>query len=96
MRKHGRTDANQSAIVQLFREMGCSVWVTSSAGNGAPDIVIGANGKNVLVEIKDGNKAPFAQRLTSAEQKFHDEWRGDIRIIKTEMEALQLIKSLRS
>lgn len=96
MRKHGRTDANQSAIVTLFREMGCSVWVTSSAGNGAPDIVIGANGKNVLVEIKDGSKAPFAHRLTMAEQKFHDEWRGDIRIIKTEMEALQLIKSLRS
>ena len=47
------------------------------------DIVVAKNGINVLVEIKDGNKPPSARKLTPDEQKFHDEWKGLIRIVET-------------
>jgi hypothetical protein len=28
------------------------------------------------MEVKDGDKAPSARRLTADQQKFHAEWRG--------------------
>ena len=54
----GRVDANQPEIVRTFRDLGCSVAITSNVRDGFPDIVMGIHGINVLVEIKDGSKVP--------------------------------------
>lgn len=40
------------------------------------DLIVGYQGRTVLMEIKDGNKPPSARKLTDNEQKFHDEWPG--------------------
>lgn len=87
MRKRGRTDANQAAIVSALRQAGCSVWVTSSLGGGFPDLVVAdRNGANVLLEIKDGKGD-----LTPDEREFFAEWRGPVHLVRTPDEALQAV-----
>lgn len=94
MRRAARVDANQESIVKAYRRCGCSVAITSGVGHGFPDIVIGKFGLSSLVEIKDGAKPPSAQKLTPDEARFHSKWRGDIRIIRNETEALQHVREL--
>ena len=83
MRKRGRVDANQKTLVAAARAMGFSVAVTSAMGSGFPDIVLGKNGVNYLVEIKDGDKTPSQRKLTIDEQEFKDSWRGRYDIIES-------------
>jgi len=78
-----RVDANQKEIVKAFRDLGCSVLIISNIGKGAPDIVVGKNGKTYLFEIKDGNKLPSQQKLTPHEEAFHADWKGHVEIIKS-------------
>lgn len=83
MRRQAKIDSNQNEIVSYARKLGFSVAITSSLGGGFPDIVLGKNGINFLGEIKDGKKPPSARKLTEPEQKFHNEWRGQICIIES-------------
>lgn len=88
-----RTDLNQKQIVEVFRKMGATVYITSGVGKGFPDIVVGFKGVNYLVEIKDG-KAPKSQhKLTGHEDGFHAKWRGSVHIIKSVQEAIDLLNN---
>ena len=73
-----KVDVNQKAIVTALRKLGYSVAVTSSLGEGFPDLVVAKNGKTILVELKDGSKPPSQRRLTEHEKKFHENWKGKI------------------
>lgn len=86
-----RTDANQEAIVKALRKMGCSVAITSMVGNGFTDLVCGYRGRNFLLEVKDGSKLLSAQRLTNAENLFHLTWRGQIAVITSLQNAIDII-----
>lgn len=79
--KAKRIDSNQKEIVKAFRDLGCSVFITSMVGKGFPDIVVGLRGKNYLVEIKDGRKCKSAQLLTASEETFMRNWKGQYYII---------------
>lgn len=94
MRKRGKVDDNQKAIVAAFRKAGATVQHLSDVGGGCPDIVIGYMGVNVLVEIKDGNKPPSARKLTPDQVKFHDEWRGVVAVVKNTDEVIGLLNSV--
>jgi len=96
VRKFARKDANQDAIVETFRGQGASVWIASPLGDGAPDVVVGLNGRAVLVEIKDGSKPPSARRLTPDEQAFRSSWRGPYEVIQSVEEAISLCQSMRA
>lgn len=85
-----RTDANQSEIMDELRKQGFSVWSTSDKGKGGVDVIAGKNGINYMIEIKDGNKPPSQQKLTPAEKKFHENWKGKIHIIKNKNEIQEL------
>lgn len=89
-----RVDANQGALNKLARAMGCSVWVTSDCGEGAPDAVWGIHGVNLMIEIKDGAKPPSRRLLTHSEIDFHAKWKGQIAIVSTIEEAAALINSI--
>jgi len=95
VRYANRTDDNQEALVKLWRKMGATVLILSGVGKGCPDVLLGINGKNALVEIKDGSKTPSKQKLTPLEEEFHDSWRGHVCVIKNEQEAAQLIYNMR-
>jgi len=46
-----------------------------------------------VVIVEDGRKPPSARKLTEAEQKFFDEWRGGLlAIVNNVDEALDILK----
>lgn len=92
MRHAARIDANQDQIVTALRAMGATVRIVTQ-GNGLPDLLVGFRGMTILMEVKDGQKVPSARKLTPAEQKFFDEWRGGIvAIVNSVDEAIDLLK----
>jgi hypothetical protein len=94
MRRAARVDDNQQEIVAEFRMMGCSVLHTHQLGHGAPDLIIGKNGNNILVEIKDGSQPLSKRALTDDEHKFHKEWRGRIEIVENIFDVAIIVKGL--
>ena len=74
-----KVDANQKEIVKAFRQLGAKVAITSSAGDGFPDLVVQYrypsrklyNLETLLVEVKDGAKPPSQRRLTPEQEVFH-------------------------
>lgn len=76
MRLKARVDSNQKKIVSELRKLGCSILHTHQLGKGAPDIIVGYNGKNYLIEIKDGSKSLSQQKLTKDELQFKSDWKG--------------------
>ena len=92
MRRIAKTDANQTVIVGALRKAGASVQTLAAIGAGCPDLLVGYNGVNYLFEVKDGNKIPSAQRLTIDQQHWHSVWKGAVHIVKSEDEALKILK----
>jgi DNA-directed RNA polymerase subunit M/transcription elongation factor TFIIS len=88
--KHDRysckTDDNQREIVEALRKAGCSVTPTHMVGSGFPDIVVGYNGVNYLIEIKASKKD-----LNLTESMWHSGWRGQSYIARTAEEALGIV-----
>ena len=80
-----RIDANQNSVVKALRDHGATVRVVSQ-GDGLPDLLVGYKGETALLEVKDGDKFPSQRKLTTAEQKFFDEWRGGILVIVNSVE----------
>lgn len=82
MSRAKKVDANQPELVELFRELGARVAITSSAGDGFPDLVVQYRHpynididkygvETYLVEIKDGSKPPSKRKLTAEQEEFH-------------------------
>lgn len=94
-RRAARTDANQTEVISAFRDEGCSVADTSDVGEGFLDIVVGLDGINVLVEIKDGSKPPSARKLTEPQRKFTGAWAGWWEVVKDLDEVRSLVLRMR-
>jgi hypothetical protein len=86
-----RVDANQALIVQALRQAGAVVQLLHEVGRGCPDVLVGFRGANYLLELKDGTKPPSARRLTVAEVKWHETWRGQVAVVSSVAEALRAI-----
>ena len=92
MRYANRIDANQNKIVDAMRKAGAVVRIISQ-GDGIPDLLVGYKGYTILMEVKDGDKVPSARKLTEAEQKFFDDWRGGMLVVINSVEeALETLK----
>jgi Holliday junction resolvase len=89
-----RTDHNQTEIVNALRKLGCSVAVTSALGKGFPDLVVGWRGRNYLLEIKDGKKTASKRKLTPDEQKFHDFWLGEVKVVESVDDAYRAVNAM--
>lgn len=92
--KAKRVDANQKEIVEAFRSLGCSVFVTSMVGKGFPDVLVGMRGRNYLFEIKDGNKSKSNQRLTEPERLFFRDWLGQCAVITSVDEVIYFVNNM--
>lgn len=86
-----RVDKNQPEIVAALRQAGCSVVHLHEVGQGCPDVLVGRNDINYLIEIKDGQKSPSKRKLTPIEAEFHAAWRGQVCIAKTVDDALRVV-----
>lgn len=87
MRRAAKIDDNQKEIVQALRAVGATVQTLAAVGKGVPDLLVGHQGKTLLLEVKDGNKAPSERRLTEDQLKWHGAWRGGPVAIVEDVEA---------
>ena len=81
-----RVDSNQPEIVAALRKAGATVQHLHMVGKGCPDLLVGFRGRNFLLEIKSPGG-----RMTPAEQRFFDEWSGQVSIVCTIEQALAAI-----
>lgn len=91
MRRASKIDANQGEIVAALRAAGCSVQTLAFAGKGVPDLLVGTDGGNLLLEVKDGSLRPSARRLTPDQVEWHANWLGKVTVVTTIAEALAAI-----
>ena len=92
MRLNARRDANEDQIVSALEACGAHVEKINDAGRF--DLLVWYRDHTLLLEVKDGKKPPSAQKLTPAEQKFHDRWPGkNLHIVNGVEAALDLLKA---
>ena len=85
-----RVDSNHSLVVKTLRELGCSVFDTSSVGRGFPDLVVSRKGATALVEVKRNAKASY----TKSQLEFLKNWQGTVCRIHDVEGAINLVKLL--
>lgn len=78
MHKHGKKDSNHNECMKAAKDIGASVFDTSSMGDGFPDFIAGFRKKNFLFEVKK----PKA-KLTDNEYEFYRSWNGQYNIVTT-------------
>lgn len=91
IRTKARKDANHKKIVEGLRKFGASVLDVSQLKN-CFDILVGYNGLEFIMEIKDGNKPRSSTKLTKGELKFKQEWKGsEYHVVYSLEEAIKTI-----
>ena len=81
-----RVDANQSSIVAGLREFNASVQDLHNVGQGCVDLMVAYRNKVYCFEVKSpGGK------LTPAEVKWRDNWKGNYYVIHSIEEAIQIL-----
>ena len=75
--KKRRVDIDQKQVIAQLEEMGFSVLNLSAVGRGCPDLLVGKNGQNFLLEIKSENGT-----LTPAQIDFHKNWQGHCGVVR--------------
>lgn len=90
MRRAARIDANQPEIVAALRAVGCSVQTLAAVGAGVPDLLVGVSGVNLLMEVKTASG-----KLTKDQVPWHESWRGQVAIVRSVDEALNLVEAVK-
>ncbi len=73
-----KIDRNHLEVALALRKMGYSVFSLAACGRGCPDILASKHGRNYLVEVKSEKG-----KLTPAQVKFHESWRGFINVVRS-------------
>jgi Holliday junction resolvase len=95
MRRASKIDSNQIQVVKALRAAGASVQSLAAVGKGVPDLLVGYKGKTLLMEVKDGDKAPSAQRLTEDQLTWHGAWKGgSLAVVDGPEAALRMIGTI--
>lgn len=81
----GRKDANQDAIVKALRQIGATVTILDKP----VDLLVGYRARNFLIECKQPGKA--VKGLTPFQKEFIATWPGQVRVVETVDEALELV-----
>lgn len=94
MRRAAKVDANQEQVVSALRAAGAIVQSLAAIGKGCPDLLCAFRGNLFLLEVKDGSKVPSAQKLTDAQQKWHQAWGALVEVVNSPEQALQAIGAI--
>ena len=86
MKRKSRVDNNQRDIVLALRSCGASVQHLHQVGHGCPDILVGFQGVNYLIEIKGKNG-----KLTPQQRLWHASWSGSASVVRSISDALGVI-----
>lgn len=90
-----KIDANQPEIVKALRAAGAAVQHLHAVGAGCPDLLCSIDGRNFLVEVKDGDKPPSAQKLTPDQVEWHKNWKAPVYIVNSVETALDLVSKIK-
>jgi hypothetical protein len=91
MRRNSKIDRNQPEIVRALRQAGATVQSLCAVRDGVPDLLVGFRKQNYLMEIKDGNLPVSRRRLTDDEKAWGFAWLGQIAIVTSVEEAMEVI-----
>ena len=83
MRRRGRVDSVQEAIVAALRATGCSVQSLATVGGGCPDLLVGLHGRNFLLEVK-----AKVGKLTPMQRDWIAAWAGQTFLVRDVDDAL--------
>ncbi len=86
MHKYGRVDANDGEITKALEGVGADVLSLTSLGDGAPDKLVHFRGILYLAELKTRTG-----KLTPAQVKFINRWRGQVHVLRSVDDALRMI-----
>ena len=86
MSRYGKTDHNQSDIVQDLRSTGASVQSLHAVGQGVPDLLVCLGKQLFLLEIKQPKSR---KRLSQAQIDFHAKFPTSV--VTSSEEALRAI-----
>ncbi len=92
MRRNPKTDRNQPEIVEALRKIGATVQILSAVGKGCPDLLVGYNQRNYLLEVKDGELVPSARKLTPDQKQWHHQWQGQVTVVDDWQMAVLAVK----
>lgn len=84
--RYAKVDQNQGEIVEALRACGVSVQSLASIGKGCPDLVAAKGSMTWMIEVK-GPKG----KLTPDQIDFIQNWKGDVHIVRTVNDALELV-----
>ena len=91
MRRAAKIDANQTAIVEALRAVGCSVQSLAELGGGVPDLLIGYKHQNILIEVKDSAQPLSKRKFTPDQKKWHAAWKGRAHLVETIEQAMLVV-----
>ena len=95
MRRFGRTDATQRAIVAYLRTHGATVLSLANVGSGCPDLLVGYKGVTVLLECKSPGAGRSAREVATAatQSAWRARWRGGlVAVVSTPEDALEALQ----
>ena len=82
--RHRKVDKNQVDVVERLREAGYGVFSIAIVGRKYPDLVVGKNNLNILVELKsDGGK------LNDGQSDFFESWPGHVIVAYSSEEIIE-------
>ena len=83
-----KVDSNQAQIIADLKKNGVSVLNLSRVGGGCPDILVGWQGKNILIEIKTAKG-----NLNDLQIEFFEQWKGPKFVCKSINEIIEIINN---
>lgn len=91
MRRAAKVDRSQSEIMSKLRKCGVSVEPKlACVGHGVPDLLCGFQGRNILLEVKTGER-DCDRKLTADEENWHGRWGGQVAVVSNFDEAMEAV-----
>lgn len=85
--RNAKIDRNQNEIVNALRDFGATVTSLAENGKGVPDLIVGYNYQNYLMEVKGPQGT-----LTPCQVIWHQNWRGTVHVVRTAEEAISILQ----
>lgn len=82
-----KRDENEAEIISALEAIGCTVEQLDTPC----DLLVGRGAKNILIEVKNPERH---HKKTPAQIEFFKFWKGQVRIVETAAEAIDLVTKL--
>lgn len=82
-----KRDANEPEIIEVLEALGASVCALDKP----LDLLVGYQGENYLLEVKNGNLPPSHRKLTDDQNEHFRTWKGTSRVVLNRDEALDAV-----